>query len=199
MSRGKDPVQLTPHWHLDLRIEAELPEDTLIGVRFLVNTTASVVALLALFFAASAAFQAWNLHKQIQEAARHIREIYSEVREIEGNYTEYEQEAQKIDQAYTLVCPRLYVSGLLASIGRTRPEQMFIDLLEWNDTLVILRGGLQERSERASRLLGGYVDTLRKDPEIQPLFQTIQLTNIDRGTSGGPLRFEIKFTLKEPK
>lgn len=190
---------LTPHWHLDLRIEAELPEDTIVGVRFLVNTVSAVAALLALFFAGKGGLQAWTLRSQIQAAERRIGEIRNEVKTIEDTHKEYERESQKIDQAYTLVRPTLYVYGFVTGIGRTRPEQVFIDLLEWNDTTVVLRGGLQERSERASRLLGSYIETLRNDAQLQPLFQTIQLTNIDRGADGAPLRFEIKFTLKEQK
>lgn len=199
MSRNNDPLGLSPHWHLDLRLEAELPEDTIVGVRFLVNTFSSVVVLFALFFAGKAGLQAWHLRTQIQETERRINEIRSEVKTIEDTHQEYMMEAQKIDQAHTLVRPPLLVSRFVAGIGRTRPEQMFIDLLEWTENTVVLRGGLQERSERASRLLGGYVETLRKDEQIGPLFQSIQLTNIDRGTSGGPLRFEIRFALKEQK
>ena len=37
MSRSKDPLALRPHWHVDYRIEAELPDDTVIGTRFLIN------------------------------------------------------------------------------------------------------------------------------------------------------------------
>ena len=51
----------------------------------------------------------------------------------------------------------------------------------------------------ASRILGGYVDVLRKNEKIGPLFQAIQLTDIARKSGDDSLRFEIKFTLKERK
>jgi hypothetical protein len=199
MSRSKDPLVLSPHWHVDYRLEAELPEDTIIGRRFLINVAFTLPALVALYFAGLKGAVAWNLYGQIQEIERRINENRVEIKAIDAIHQEYVVEALKIDEAYSLLKPQLYVSGFIANIGRTRPPQMAIDLIEWNDGGVVVRGNLQERSERASRILGGYVEQLRKDPRIMPLFNAIQLTDIDRGTGGETLRFEIKFALKEGK
>jgi hypothetical protein len=109
---------------------------------------------------------------------------------------EYAIEAAKIDQVHALVRPQLFVSGLVANIGRTRPERMAIDIIEWNDTGVVLRGNLRERSDRATEILGGYVEQLRRDEQIGPLFREIVLTDLDRGSSGETLRFEIRLALK---
>ena len=199
MSRSKDPLSLSPHWHVDYRLEAELPEDTVVGRRFLINATFTVLALGALGMAAYLCTQAIDKWKLSSELDGKIDTISGEVRRIDSVQNDYDREAAKIDQAFELVRSRLYVSEFVASIGRTRPPQMAIDLIEWTDVTIVLRGGLRERSVGASTILGQYVDTLLKDEKIGPLFQTIQLTDVDRGSStGGMLRFEMKFVLKDP-
>jgi outer membrane murein-binding lipoprotein Lpp len=208
MSRSKDPLTLSPHWHVDYRIEAELPEDTVVSKRFLINAGFTVLAVAGLVWAGVLAWQARELSGQIDQLEREIRTARPEISAIDAAQAEYDREATKIDQTYALVRPRLFVSEFVAAIARTRPPQLAIDLIEWNDNTVVLRGGLRERNTVASRTLGDYVEGLKRDPTIKPLFQAIQLTNLDRASqvntleraSGvGVLRFEIKFTLKETK
>lgn len=199
MSRSKDPISVSPHWHVDYRIVEELPEDTIIGTRFIIHVAFTALALAALLVAGWYGAISWSLRHQIADWERRIKENRTEVAEIERLQREYATESAKIDQAYALMRPQLFVSGFLADIGRTRPEQMSIDLIEWNDAGVVVRGGLRERSERASRILGGYVEMLRKEEKIGPLFRTIGLTDIDRGTGTDLLKFEIRFTLKDGK
>jgi hypothetical protein len=193
---SRDPLALTPHWHFDCRIEADLPEDTIVGTRFLINVIGSAIALAALLFAGFLGYQVLSLRNQVADLERRISDHRTEVRDIQRMQTDYAAEAAKIDQAYELVKPEFNVSEFVAHIGQTRPDQMGIDMIEWNDSGVVVRGNLKERSERASRLLGGYVEQLRKDPKITPRFR-VDLTDLDRGSTGDVLRFEIMFRLPE--
>jgi hypothetical protein len=197
MKRGSEPIVLSPHWHVDCRIEAELPEDTIVGTRFLINVVFTALALTAFLYTGWLGYVNLNLRRQIRDWELRINENRAEVRDIQRMQQEYATEAAKIDQAYTLVRPQLFVSDFFADIGRTRPEQMAIDSIEWNDTGIVIRGSLAEKSERATRLLGGYVELLRRDPKIAPQFREIGLTDVDRGTTGETLRFEIVFRLKK--
>ncbi len=196
MKRKRDPLGLTPHWHLDCRIEADLPEDTIIGTRFLVHVGFIAVAVAAMVFTGYQAYVMLNWQRQIGDWEQRIKDNRAEVRDIQRLQQEYAVEAAKIDQAYALVRPRLYVSQLVANLGRTRPERMAIDIIEWSEAGVIIRGNLRERSDRATEMLGGYVEVLRRDPQIGPLFREIVLTDLDRGSSGETLRFEIKLSMK---
>jgi len=196
MKRKRDPLGLTPHWHLDCRIEADLPEDTIIGTRFLVHVGFIAVAVAAMVFTGYQAYVMLNWQRQIGDWEQRIKDNRAEVRDIQRLQQEYAVEAAKIDQAYALVRPRLYVSELVANLGRTRPERMAIDIIEWSEAGVIIRGNLRERSDRATEMLGGYVEVLRRDPQIGPLFREIVLTDLDRGSSGETLRFEIKLSMK---
>lgn len=195
---GRDPLALSPHWHVDCRIEADLPEDTIVGTRFLINVIATAVASAALLFLGFLGYQALSLRHQISDWEQRINDHRAEVRDIQRMQTEYAAEAAKIDQAYELAKPEFNVSDFLAHIGLTRPELMGIDMIEWNDAGIVVRGNLRERSERASRLLGGYVEQLRKDPKISPQFR-VDLTDLDRGSTGDVLRFEIMFRFPERK
>lgn len=200
MSRSSnDPLTLSPHWHVDYRIEAELPEDTIVSRRFLINGAFTILLLATLGWAGFVGFQTLEQKRLIRELERTINESRPEVSRIDRLQAEFDLESRKIDQAYNLVRSRLFVSAFVASIGRTRPPQMAIDLLDWNDVAVVLRGGLRERNTGASKILGDYVELLRHDPKIGPLFQSIQLTNVDRGSGAGTLRFEIRFTMKPSK
>ena len=195
---GRDPLALSPHWHFDCRIEADLPEDTIVGTRFLINVIGSAVALATLLFAGFLGYQVLSLRYQIKDWEQRINDHRAEVREIQRMQTDYAAEAAKIDQAYELVKPEFNVSDFVAQIGRTRPDMMGIDMIEWNDAGIVVRGNLRERSERASRLLGAYVEQLRKDPKVSPQFR-VDLTDLDRGSTGDVLRFEIMFRLPERK
>ncbi len=198
MKRSRDPLPLTPHWHVDCRIEAELPEDTVVGRRFLINAASSAVALAALLYTGYLGFETLHLRRQIADWEQRMKDNRAEVSEIQRMQNEYAIEAAKIDQAYAMVKPEFFVSEFVSYIGETRPDQMVIDMIDWNDSGISVRGTLRERSERASRLLGGYVEQLRKDPKIVPLFK-VDLTDIGRGTTADQLKFEIVFKLGTKK
>lgn len=198
MSRGNDPLALSPHWHVDHRLVAELPEDTIVGTRFLINLAFTLPALIALGFAGYFGSEWRELNKAIASAEEFINANKVEVRKIDEDLVKYSELEMRIIQAHQLVRPQILVSDFIANIGRTRArhELMFIDLIEWNDAGIVVRGGVREKSEQATRTLGDYVSELRKDEAIKPLFQAIQLTDVNRGADGDALRFEIKFTLK---
>ncbi len=190
---------LSPHWHVDCRIESELPEDNVVGTRFLINVVFTAFAAGALLFTGWLGYLNLSLRHQIRDWEQRIVENRAEMLDIQRMQRDYAVEGGKIDQAYTLVRTQLYVSGFLNHIGRTRPEQMVIDIIEWNESGVIVRGSVREKSERATRLLGGYVEQLRRDDKVAPLFRDIGLTDVDRGSTGETLRFEIVFRLKSTK
>ena len=196
MKRNPDPLKLAPHWHIDCRIAAELPEDTIIGTRFLVHVVFVAAAVGALLFTGYQVAVMVSLQRQISDWDQRIKDNRAEVGEIKRMQTAYVLEASKIDQAYALVRSQLFVSDLVANLGRTRPDRIAIDIIEWNEGGVIVRGSLRERSDRAAEMLGAYVDQLRRNPEIGPRFRDIVLTDLDRGSGGQTLRFEIKFSMK---
>lgn len=196
MKRNRDPLHLSPQWHVDCRIEAELPEDNLVGTRFLINLVFTALACGAVLFTGWLGYKNLSMRYQIRDWERRINDNRAVVSEIQQMAQEYAVEAAKIDQAHALVRPQLFVSGFIMNLGRTRPEPLGIDIIEWNDAGIVVRGSLREKSERATRILGQYVDELRRDKSIGPIFREISLTDLARGTSDDTIKFEIVFRLK---
>lgn len=199
MKRNSDPLAVTPHWHVDVRLEAELPEDNIVGTRFLANVLCTALLAAGLLYVGYLGYLSMSLQHQIDDWGKRMDDHRAEAKEIQHLQREYAAEAAKIDQAYALVRPQFHVSAFIAEIGRTRPPQLLIDLIQWNDAGVVVRGIIHEPSKQASEVLRDYVDQLKRHDKIAPLFREIVLTDIDRGTRGDSLRFEIIFRLKPTK
>lgn len=105
MTRNRDPLALSAHWHVDCRIEAELPEDNLVGTRFLINVVCSAVAFGALLFVGWLGYLNLSLRYQIRDWEQRIKDNRAEVLDIQRMQRDYATEAAKIDQAYALVRP----------------------------------------------------------------------------------------------
>jgi hypothetical protein len=94
----------------------------------------------------------------IDDAEQRIEEDRWDVIEIRRLQRFYELETKKIEGAYSEMRTPLLVSGFISEVGRTLPDRMVVDSIDWSDNRVTIRGGLRETSERASQLLGDYVD-----------------------------------------
>jgi len=198
-SPTKDPIALTGHWHLDCRIESDLPEDNVIGTRFLINTIFAAVAFAGLLFTGWLGYLNLTTRHQTRDWERRIEENRAEVRDIQRMQREYAVESAKIDEAYKLVRPKLAVYDFLSNLGRSRPAQLVIDAVDWNDSGVVVRGIVHETSERASLLLGNYVKGLGKEEKMAAVFKEIRLTGFNRGATIDVMNFEIVFYFKPAK
>jgi hypothetical protein len=197
MKSAGDRLFLSPHWHVDCRLIVELPEDSLIGVRFISYTLTSAAALAALLFTGWLVYKDLSLRHMIDDAEQRIEEDRWDVIEIRRLQRFYELETKKIEGAYSEMRTPLLVSGFISEVGRTLPERMAIDSIDWSDNKAIIRGGLRDTSERASQLLGNYLELLRADPDVGPHFTSITLTGLNRSTEDEQVMgFEITFRPK---
>ncbi|MSU66367.1 MAG: hypothetical protein EXS38_09765 [Opitutus sp.] len=121
MSRSRDPLTLSPNWHVDCRIEAELPQDNVVGTRFLIKVVFTAFGMRALLYAGWLGYLNVSLRHQIRDWEQRIVGNRAEMIDIQRMQRDYAVESAKIDQAYALVRPPLYVSGFTNNIGRTRP------------------------------------------------------------------------------
>lgn len=199
MSQKPNATGPVVHWHIDCRIESELPEDNIVGTRFLINVLFAAVALAALLFTGWLGYLDLSTRRQTRDWEQRINDNRAEVRDIQRMQRDYATEAAKIDEAYKLIKPQFFVSGFIASVGRSRPAQLAIDAIEWNDLTILMRGSVREKSQSASLLLSNYVKALGKDEAMMPLFREIRLTGFDRATNDDVINFEIAFYLKDTK
>ena len=197
MTESRNPFLPRPQWHVDCRIVAELPEDSIVGRRFLAKALFGSVTLILCLVAGWLLYSGLSQRDHIGDWERRLADNQAEVREIQRLQREYGLEAAKIDAAYTLVNSPLVVSEFIAQIGGTRPERMTIDIIETNGGSLVMRGSLSETSsERASRSLGKYIEDLRKNRQIGPKFSQIVLTSLERRENNDPLSFEISFVFR---
>jgi hypothetical protein len=180
MNNPGDRLFLAQNWHVDCRLVVELPEDSVVGLRFMAFAITSAFALAALLFTGWIVYTDLNLRSQIDSGQQRIEGDRWDVIEIKRLQRFYEGESKKIESAYAEMKNPLLLSAFVTEIGHTLPDRMVIDSIAWNDGRVTLRGTLRESSGRASLILGDYVSKLRADPEVGPHFASITLTALNR-------------------
>ena len=118
--------------------------------------------------------------RELEEAEQKLEDDRWEVIEIRRLQRFYEIESKKIESAYSEMRNPFLFSAFVSELGRSLPERMVVDTIEFGDGKFIIHGRLREASERASLLLGDYLDKLRTDPELGPHFTSINVTGLDR-------------------
>ena len=196
MARRLNDFGLEPNWHLDFRDAASLPEDRVVRVRFLVNTCAAAVALILLSLVGWQVLVRASVTSQLRFWDERINAHRQEFDQLQSSLHDYMAEAGKIKDAYDLIYSPFVPSVFILNIGRTLPDRMTIDMIGYADGVVTLRGSLAEPPERASRVLGGYVEALRKDAQIGPLFSDISAPSLDRSQQDNLFNFVIVLKLR---
>lgn len=202
MAPPRKALESSPPWHVDVRLTDELPEDNVIRKSFVATTATALLATLLLILGCWLYYLGYSYENDTAYWDRRISTNRDEGDTLKKIRRELIIEAEKIDRAYTLMQSPYVLHRFVQQLGRTRPERLTIHRIESSDVAVIIRGGLDEPSERASRLMGAYVESLRADPIIGPYFREITLTGLDRADTSAHLSFEIvlknKFVPLEP-
>lgn len=183
-------------WHFDCRLPKELPDDTPVRGRFIANAIAGALAAVSLTYIGWAYYSQQSLATDTADWRQKISANNLETTRLRKVSSEAVDGASRVNQAYTLVHSPLIVSQFLQEIGRSRPETIRLDTIEENSGVIYLRGGLRESSQRGSVLLGRYVDELRANPRLSPLFSSIVLTSLERNDQIQAINFEITFKAK---
>ncbi|HVT73447.1 MAG TPA: hypothetical protein VHD61_09940 [Lacunisphaera sp.] len=190
-----DDVHQGP-WHIDCRLSAQLPSGDLIRRKFIGNVVAASIAACVLILAFWQLYVSGSLRSEIQywqdQVATHKRQFA----ELNLATKTLDAKVARLDAAYDLMGAPYHVSDLLLNFGRTRLPKMSILSINGFAGGVVVRGTLQEPSEQAAQTLKHYVEDLRKDPAIGPLFSAIVLTSLERAEGADTLTFEIACKLK---
>jgi hypothetical protein len=180
MNGQRDRLFISPNWHVDCRLVAELPEDSVVGIRFMTYAISCAIAIAAVLFTGWYAYADFSLRRQIEDASQRLEDDRWDVIEIRRLQHFYEVETKKIESAYSEMKNPILISGFMAELGRTLPDRMAIDTVELGEGRILIHGRLRASSEAASILLGKYLDKLRADPEVGPHFSSINVTDLDR-------------------
>jgi hypothetical protein len=177
---ARERLFLSPNWHIDCRLVAELPEDSVIGIRFITYAVSCALALAAVLFTGWYGYADMNLRRQIEDATLRLEDDHWEVVEIRRLQHFYENASKQIESAYSEIKNPILISGFLGGLGRLLPDRMVVDTIQYGDGKILLRGRLRESSEQASILLGKFLDKMRADPDVGPHYTTINVTDLDR-------------------
>jgi hypothetical protein len=180
MSRTRDRLFLSPNWHIDCRLVAELPEDSVVGIRFITYAISSAIALAVVLFTGWYAYADFNLRNQIEDSTARLEDGRWDVIEIRRLQHFYETESKKIESAYREIRTPIMLSDFISEIGRTLPDRTAVDGIDYDDFRIVIRGRLRESSENSSITLGHYLDTLRADPLVAPYCSSINVTDLTR-------------------
>jgi len=192
---GRENSTATP-WHGNWRIATDLPTNDLVRRRFITNAVATASASGALMFTLWQGYTLYDLRNETEYWRRQIDENRQPFAQATAQIKELNMLTARLDLVYGMMNSPFSVSDLILSLGRTRPAGVQIDTIASTEQGLTLTGSIKDAARQGSRSLRGYVDTLRADPAIGPLFTTITLTTLDRNVDGGTLNFEIAFKHK---
>ena len=193
-SKAENPY-LSP-WHLDCRMSAQLPSDNLVTGRFLLNLFTTSLASGVFIFTCWQLYVSNGLSSEIAYWQEQITGHKLQFSELKLATRQLETKVARIDETYKLMGPPYVVSDLVINIGRTRlPKMNFVSINGFANG-VVLHGLMHETAGPAAKTLRHYIEELRKDPAIGPLFATIALISLDRDENADALTFEIACKLK---
>ena len=191
----EDAVHQGP-WHIDVRLSAQLPSDDLVRRRFLTNAIATSLAACVMIFTFWQVYNSASLRSEIGYWQDQIAGHKKQFAELNAATRKLDTQVARLDAAYELMAPPYVLSDLVLNLGRTRLPKMSILSINGFPSGVVLHGSLREPSEQAAQTLRRYVETLRRDPAIGPLFASIALISLDRAEGTDTLTFEIACKLK---
>ena len=183
-------------WHIDCRLSAQLPSGDLVRRRFLPNVIAATLVACALMVTLWQLYVRHTLSTDIVFWQQRIADNQQQVDELNVLNRSLGDQSTRLDYAHELMGAPYEVTDLMMHLGRSRPPNVRIDAIDGNATGLAMRGGLSEPSEQGSRTIRRYVEDLRRNPAIGPLFASIALSTLDRQESTDTLTFEITFKLK---
>lgn len=193
---GHDAVYQGP-WHLDCRMSAQLPNNKMVRRRFLSTAVIAALAASAFMLTGWLAYVSYTLTKDTTFWNSRIGQSQNLYNDLTQTTRALATKTAQLDRAFGLMGAPYQTSDLLLNLGRTRPASVRVDTISANESGVVMRGGIREPSEQASRSLRRYVDDLRRDADIGPLFANIALTSLDREDDANSMVFEITFKLKK--
>lgn len=191
---GKDSI-CDRAWHVDCRDSQHLANRKSESRRILTGVIAGTVAMFAL------AVTAWQLYvtQSLRVDIRNWEEQMSESRQLFSELTAatatLKAQTSVLDHAYQLMGTSYQLSDLILDLGRTIPPRVRVDRIETNDLRVAINGMVLEPAEEASRTLTRYMESLRRNPAIGPLFASITITSLHRTGDADAVNFEVTLRL----
>jgi hypothetical protein len=178
------------------RLSAQLPNSNLIRRRFLTNVISTTLAAIALGATLWLLYDGYSLGTDTDFWTQRLTDNQKQVDALNQTTRSLGNQSDRLDAAYELMGAPYKLSELILKLGQSRPASLRIDTIQSFETGLVMQGGLNEPSDRASRTLRQYADDLRRDPVISATFASITLTSLARQEATEAFVFELTFKLK---
>lgn len=187
---------VVPAWHPNFRDDERLPDVKIVRTAFLVNGAAIVVMAGLLFWAGFNEYHLGDLRGRIAGWDAQIQRNKVASARAVALYKTFQADEVRLREIDAFVKSKPAVSPLILRLGATLPATMALDSIAWRDGDLTLHGTVRGVPDAASGYASAYVEQLRSDAELGPLFERVTLTSVARHSITGRLLVEIVLTGK---
>ena len=187
----------TPAWHPNFRDYERLPDIKVVRTSFFINGAALFIAVGVVLVFAIQELNLAALRGQIGELDTQIDADKPASTQAVTKFKLFQEEEKKIGEVDAfLQGGRLVFSDFLLRIGQTLPRNIALSTVDYRETGVTLRAVVRGAPELASGEASAYVEKLRDDGQVGPMFESVSLTNLSRDPLTGRLVIELFLKFK---
>ncbi|HEY0946570.1 MAG TPA: hypothetical protein VGD81_14930 [Opitutaceae bacterium] len=187
---------ITPAWHPNFRDYERLPDTKVVRTSFFINGAAVLVAVAVLLAFAFQEFKLAALRSQIADWSVQIEADKAASGQAVTKFRRFQEEEKKINEVDTFLQRQIVFSDFLLRLGQGLPKNIAITSVDHRETGVTLRAVVRGAPELASGEASAYVEQLRNDEQVGPLFENVALTNLSRDPVTGRLVIEVFLKFK---
>jgi len=212
LNKKKKEVVYDP-WRPNFRNPEELPDTKAIRTDFLFNFVSIFLAVLLLGYAAFVEYNLQSYRSELAGIAEQLQKTETENNRnlaLNGRFTKVSGVVKEVNDFMTV--PYL-PSELLKGFTEIRPEEMIMDSLNSNATMMTVAGRRQELryqvvmmgtiqdsvANPASSIITDYQRTARQIEVLQPKLEEINLVRFARNDELGVFTFTLEFIINPKK
>ena len=193
-----------PLWHPNFRNFERLPDTKVVRTTFFINVGSVVLAVALLGFVGWQRYQVYSLNQQAAAAEIEIGRNKKQSDEGLRLTKIFTDEDKKLAEVAAFVLAPIGPAELLQVLGRTLPKEIQLEFVEFSpgdptSPRCLVRGLAAGTKDQASGSASAYVETLRTQPRLAEVFETVKLNAINPDPRTGALLFEIELKFKSAK
>lgn len=197
LKKSKEQSQtLVPAWHPNFRNYEKLPDTKVVRTAFFINGFAVLVALLLALLFVYQEYQISGINSQIKTWEDQIARDRAPSDAAVALFKKFQAEEKIIKEVAEFASPQLRVSAFVLKLGDSLPKDIAIRSFEYRDTGVNIRGLVRGAPDQATGHATAFVDQIRSDAEFGGLFESAELTGVNRDPTTGRLHIELSLKFK---
>lgn len=192
-------VPLVPAWHPNFRNFERLPDTKVVRTAFFINVFAITVTVVLLLYVARKEWELYALRLQKAEKEQQIARDKPASDQAVALFKKFQAEEAKVNEVDAFLKSKPLISELLLHLGQTLPKNIAIDRFDLRDTGLALAATVRGAPDQASGQASAYIEQLRADKVLAPLFDDITPTSSGRNPQTGRIVIELFLRLKGKK